>query len=100
MPQEEKSPQNLYQNTPDFLNPYILIEDMRKQDAKLQNWLKFSSLKIFCSFSNAPISSSFSSILFDKIIFSLVSSFSCSAPLLDCFSLAFSNIFSAMASWP
>ncbi|VVH65427.1 FIG00696669: hypothetical protein [uncultured Gammaproteobacteria bacterium] len=39
---EEKSPQNLYQNTPDFLNPYILIEDMKKQDAKLQNWLKFS----------------------------------------------------------
>jgi signal transduction histidine kinase len=39
---ESKSPQDIYQNVEDFLNPYILIEDMRKQDAKLQSWLKFS----------------------------------------------------------
>jgi C4-dicarboxylate-specific signal transduction histidine kinase len=39
---EEKAPQKIYKNTPDFLNPYILLEDMKKQDTKLQNWLKFS----------------------------------------------------------
>lgn len=39
---EEKAPQSIYKDTPDFLNPYILIEDMKKQDAKLQSWLKFS----------------------------------------------------------
>ncbi len=39
---ESESPQHIYQNVADFLNPYILIEDMRKQDAKLQSWLKFS----------------------------------------------------------
>ncbi len=39
---EEKAPPNIYKNTPDFLNPYILLEDMKKQDTKLQNWLKFS----------------------------------------------------------
>lgn len=39
---EEKTPPEIYENTPDFLNPYILLEDMKKQDTKLQNWLKFS----------------------------------------------------------
>jgi len=39
---EEKAPPSIYNNTPDFLNPYILLEDMKKQDTKLQNWLKFS----------------------------------------------------------
>ncbi len=39
---EEKAPPKLYENTPDFLNPYILLEDMKKQDSKLKNWLKFS----------------------------------------------------------
>ncbi len=39
---EEKQHPNLYQDTPDFLNPYVLIKEMRKQDAKLQSWLKFS----------------------------------------------------------
>lgn len=39
---EENAPQSIYKDTPDFLNPYILLEDMRKQDRKLQNWLKFS----------------------------------------------------------
>jgi len=39
---ESESPQGVYQGVEDFLNPYILIEDMRKQDAKLQSWLKFS----------------------------------------------------------
>lgn len=39
---ESESPQDIYQNVEDFLNPYVLIEDMRKQDAKLQSWLKFS----------------------------------------------------------
>jgi len=39
---EEKAPPEIYENTPDFLNPYILLEDMKKQDTKLQNWLKFS----------------------------------------------------------
>jgi signal transduction histidine kinase len=39
---EEKAPPSIYSNTPDFLNPYILLEDMKKQDTKLQNWLKFS----------------------------------------------------------
>ncbi|WP_201339133.1 hypothetical protein [Isorropodon fossajaponicum symbiont] len=39
---EENQPPNLYQDTPDFLNPYVLIEEMRGQDAKLQSWLKFS----------------------------------------------------------
>lgn len=28
--------------TPDYLNPFIMMEYMRKQDIKLQNWLKFS----------------------------------------------------------
>jgi signal transduction histidine kinase len=39
---EENQPPNLYQDTPDFFNPYVLIEEMRGQDAKLQSWLKFS----------------------------------------------------------
>ncbi|OIR24482.1 sensor histidine kinase [Bathymodiolus thermophilus thioautotrophic gill symbiont] len=39
---ERENPKDIYQDVEDFLNPYILIEDMRKQDAKLQSWLKFS----------------------------------------------------------
>jgi len=39
---EEKAPLEIYKDTPDFLNPYILLEDMKTQDTKLQNWLKFS----------------------------------------------------------
>lgn len=39
---EETTPESSFVNTPDFLNPYILLEDMQKQDLKLQNWLKFS----------------------------------------------------------
>lgn len=38
----EQIPAHLFDKTPDFLNPYILLEDMRKQDNKLQNWLNFS----------------------------------------------------------
>ena len=26
----------------DYLNPFILLEEMRRQDAKVQNWLRFS----------------------------------------------------------
>ncbi|SMN01281.1 putative two-component system sensor histidine kinase, putative heat shock protein [uncultured Candidatus Thioglobus sp.] len=39
---KNKNPQDIYQDVEDFLNPYLLIEDMKKQDAKLQSWLKFS----------------------------------------------------------
>jgi signal transduction histidine kinase len=39
---EETAPESSFIDTPDFLNPYILLEDMQKQDVKLQNWLKFS----------------------------------------------------------
>ena len=39
---EKKAPKSIYKDTPPFLNPYILIEDMKKQDTKLQSWLKFS----------------------------------------------------------
>lgn len=35
-------PSSLFDNSEDFLNPYILLEDMKKQDNKLQNWLNFS----------------------------------------------------------
>jgi len=38
----EQIPVHLFNETPDFLNPYILLEDMKKQDSKLQNWLNFS----------------------------------------------------------
>ncbi len=39
---EKQAPQESYRNTPNFLNPYRLLEHMRNQDNKLQNWLKFS----------------------------------------------------------
>jgi len=39
---EDNAPPQNFKDTPDFLNPYILLEDMKKQDTKLQNWLKFS----------------------------------------------------------
>ena len=31
-----------FSDTPDYLNPFVLLEDMKRQDAKVQNWLKFS----------------------------------------------------------
>lgn len=39
---EEKAPKESYFNVPNFLNPYRLLEHMKNQDNKLQNWLKFS----------------------------------------------------------
>jgi signal transduction histidine kinase len=38
----EKAPKEAYRNVPNFLNPYRLLEHMKNQDNKLQNWLKFS----------------------------------------------------------
>ena len=35
-------PSSKFDDAEDFLNPYILLEDMKKQDNKLQNWLNFS----------------------------------------------------------
>jgi hypothetical protein len=31
-----------YQDVQDFLNPFVYMENMKKQDLKMQNWLKFS----------------------------------------------------------
>jgi signal transduction histidine kinase len=39
---EEKAPKESYNNVPKFLNPYRLLEHMKNQDNKLQNWLRFS----------------------------------------------------------
>lgn len=39
--QEQIKP-DLFEGVEDFLNPYILIEDIKKQDLKMKNWLKFS----------------------------------------------------------
>jgi len=39
---EEQAPPSLFTQVEPFLNPYILLEDMKKQDIKLRNWLKFS----------------------------------------------------------
>ncbi|MCT7567826.1 sensor histidine kinase [Aliarcobacter butzleri] len=38
----DKAPESLFIDTPSFLNPYILLEEMKVQDNKLQNWLNFS----------------------------------------------------------
>lgn len=38
----KKAPPEVFNDTPDFLNPFVLLEDMKKQDNKLQNWLNFS----------------------------------------------------------
>lgn len=38
----DKISKNDFENEPDFLNPFIMLEDMRKQDSKIQNWLKFT----------------------------------------------------------
>ena len=38
----DKAPESLYIQTPKFLNPYVLLEEMKAQDNKLQNWLNFS----------------------------------------------------------
>jgi hypothetical protein len=56
---ESKSPQDIYQNVEDFLNPYAVTMP-----------LVTIPLKIFCSLSIVSISSSFSSILFERITFS------------------------------
>lgn len=37
-----KIPENTFNDVEDFMNPYILLEEMKKQDNKLRNWLKFS----------------------------------------------------------
>lgn len=37
-----KIPENIFKDEKDYMNPYILMEDMKKQDNKLNNWLKFS----------------------------------------------------------
>lgn len=39
---EEKAPKESYSGVPNFLNPYRLLEHMKNQDNKLQNWLRFS----------------------------------------------------------
>lgn len=39
---EEQAPPSLFTQVEPFLNPYILLEDMKTQDIKLRNWLKFS----------------------------------------------------------
>lgn len=39
---EEQAPQSIFTGVETFLNPYILLEDMKKQDIKLKNWLKFT----------------------------------------------------------
>ena len=39
---EEKAPKESYSDVPNFLNPYRLLEHMKNQDNKLQNWLRFS----------------------------------------------------------
>ncbi len=39
---EEKAPKESYKDVPNFLNPYRLLEHMKNQDNKLQNWLRFS----------------------------------------------------------
>ena len=31
-----------FSDVPDYLNPFILLEEMKRQDAKVQNWLRFS----------------------------------------------------------
>lgn len=31
-----------FSDVPDYLNPFILLEEMKRQDAKIQNWLRFS----------------------------------------------------------
>lgn len=38
----QKISEKSFDDVDDFMNPYILMEDMKKQDNKLQNWLKFS----------------------------------------------------------
>lgn len=38
----DKAPESLFIDTPNFLNPYVLLEEMKVQDNKLQNWLNFS----------------------------------------------------------
>lgn len=38
----EKAPEEYFLEEEEFMNPYILMEDMKKQDNKLKNWLKFS----------------------------------------------------------
>jgi len=37
-----KVKESIFSDTPDYLNPFIMLEDMKRQDAKVQNWLKFS----------------------------------------------------------
>jgi signal transduction histidine kinase len=39
---KEKLPPEEFADTPQFLNPYAFMTKMRRQDMKLQNWLKFS----------------------------------------------------------
>ena len=39
---EEKAPPKSFNSVPNFLNPYRLLEHMKNQDNKLQNWLRFS----------------------------------------------------------
>lgn len=38
----QKISEKSFENVDEFMNPYVLMEDMKKQDNKLQNWLKFS----------------------------------------------------------
>ncbi|WP_373072219.1 ATP-binding protein [Sulfurimonas sp.] len=37
-----KVSEDTFQDVQDYMNPYILMEEMQKQDNKLSNWLKFS----------------------------------------------------------
>lgn len=35
-------PEDTFKDVQDYMNPYVLMEEMKKQDNKLSNWLKFS----------------------------------------------------------
>lgn len=38
----KKIKEDVYVDSPNYLNPFILLKEMRRQDTKVQNWLKFS----------------------------------------------------------
>ncbi len=38
----KKIDKNFFLETPDYLNPFVLLEEMKRQDSKIQNWLRFS----------------------------------------------------------
>ncbi|MBE0497037.1 MAG: sensor histidine kinase [Campylobacterales bacterium] len=74
----EKAPESLFSDIPDFLNPYVLLEEMKAQDNKLQNWLNFSLAsarkdkrkrkKIYIKNYLTSIKSSWNTILMNRFI--------------------------------